>query len=316
MLMKTCILTLLSLVSVAAAAANGPSRAPQGASEALQWLPSPPERPAGWFERDEMLVEPDGKKTMIHYDSEHPQGQAVTNIDGKMCEQMAVNTLRTSAPGEARVYDLLKDKDGFLFYVKCSRSEFMSSLTGAIHESVHMLRTQTGGYFLLNGSFLKAVEDDEGLMPPSKILALVDASDDKVQHYIAGDPDGSSGRFATLLDEFNAYTHTLEVTLRLPLQSMVAYERYSVLSMMQFVKLYAEVARKSSPRSYAALLRADRRHVIQVLWAQAQALLDRSCRHTPRQADEDSFTDVYKTADAGALAEVLGSYPATPASCR
>jgi hypothetical protein len=306
----------MTLVSAAAVAANGPSRAPQGASEALQWLPSPPDRPAGWFDRDEMVVDPDGKKTMIHYDSDHPQGQVVTQIEGKFCEQMAVNTLRNSAPGEARVYDLLKDKDGFLFYVKCSRKEFMSSLTGAVHESVHMLRTQTGGYYLLNGNFLKTVEDDDGFMPPSKILPLVDASDDKVQHYIAGDPDGSSGRFSVLLDEFNAYAHTLETAMRLPLQEMVTYERYSLLSMMQFVKLYAEVARQRSPRTYAALFRADRRHVIQVLWAQAQALLERSCRHTRRQADEDSFTGVYKTADGGALAEVLGSNPSYPASCR
>jgi hypothetical protein len=305
----------MALVSAAAVAANGPSRAPQGAGESL-WLPSRPLPEGEYFERTEMTTRPDGTQLLMRFDTNHPNGVVLNSSEGKECEAMAVNTLRNAAPNEARIYDLLKEKSTFVFFLKCSQEEFVSSLPSAAHEASHGLTSQTGGYYLLNGTFLKTVEDDEGFMPPSKIRPLVDANDEKVQRYINGEPEGSSGRFWILLDEFNAYTHSLETTLRLPLQTMVPYERYSLLSMMKFVKLYAEVARSQSPQTYRALIQTERRHVIQVLWAQAQALLEKSCRHTRRQSDEVLFADVYKTSDARGLAEVLGAYPAYPATCR
>ena len=114
----------------------------------------------------------------------------------------------------------------------------------------------------------------------SEILAahLDPERDTYAKVYLEG-VSGAQG-FNTLLDEYNAYTHSLAsryCTRDLVPPSTRTSARDGILTMMYYVETYLALARTKHPKDYAAILAdAGHRRLILTVWARAELWLRRS----------------------------------------
>jgi hypothetical protein len=114
----------------------------------------------------------------------------------------------------------------------------------------------------------------------AEILPLRSGSADETYAttYLTG-RSGAQG-FNTLLDEYNAYTHTLAArfcTRDLLASNTRVSARDGALAMMYYVGLYLRVARERHPADYSAILGdAGHRRLILVVWSRAEFWLRRS----------------------------------------
>ncbi len=116
--------------------------------------------------------------------------------------------------------------------------------------------------------------------PRSEILTLhVDGANDSYATTYLGGASGAQG-FNALLDEFNAYTHTLAA--RVCTRDLVdphtrVSGRDGILAMMYYVELYLRIAREKHPVDYAAIMKdPGHRRLIRVVWNRAELWLRRS----------------------------------------
>jgi hypothetical protein len=104
-----------------------------------------------------------------------------------------------------------------------------------------------------------------------------DANDSYAKTYLAG-PNGAQG-FNTLLDEYNAYTHSLatRVCTRDLLGNTRVSARDGILAMMFYVEVYLRLAREQHPADYAAILTdPGHRRLILTVWNRAELWLRKS----------------------------------------
>lgn len=108
---------------------------------------------------------------------------------------------------------------------------------------------------------------------------------------------GSSGAqgFNTLLDEYDAYAHSLAVRW-CPRDLMPSNQRVSardgMLTMMYYVELYRSLARTKYPKDYAAIL-ADpgHRRVVTLVWDRAEYLLRRTATFPELGLQDDHIAE-------------------------
>ena len=120
--------------------------------------------------------------------------------------------------------------------------------------------------------------------------------------YLTGQ-SGSQG-FNTLLDEYNAYAHSLASRYCIRDQfSGSTSARDGILTMMLYVELYLQIAREEHPDDYAAILAdADTVDMILTVWDRAEYWLDISSVETSLGIDDDFIEGfVY---EAGYYAEI------------
>lgn len=110
-------------------------------------------------------------------------------------------------------------------------------------------------------------------------LRHVDAATDPYAKIYLSGASGAQG-FNTLLDEYNAYTHTLAA--RLCTRDLMASgtrvsARDGILTMMYYVETYLAIAREEHPADYAAILAdSGHRRLILTVWDRAELWLRRS----------------------------------------
>lgn len=132
--------------------------------------------------------------------------------------------------------------------------------------------------------------------------------DPKSDSYVHVYLEGSSGAqgFDTLLDEYNAYTHTLAAgycTRDLLQPNIRMSTRDGILTMMYYVETYLAIARQSHTTDYAAIL-ADPQHrkLILTVWDRAEFWLRKSAPIRSLGIRDEQITQwVY---DADRLAEI------------
>lgn len=197
----------------------------------------------------------------------------------------------------------------------------LTSLTVALHETVHYATTEKKGYPLSDGSFIPESDcADEGLLRPTAILIDYDRSKLNVGTYlvpVAG-ADSSATKLCVLLDETNAYTHGLRVALAFRSMTAPGQEsshRDGTVAMMAFLKSYAEAARAGHARTWQALNREPLRSTVRKIWNLAEKTLASSCG-VPGFGIQDAYY-YSKLCDgrSGAIATIVGAPPACRPDC-
>lgn len=169
---------------------------------------------------------------------------------------------------------------GTWFFPRMTFAEVLDRFELGVHEGDHIFsfsKVMSGTYFYRVHAGLDIRAKQLTNFPRSEILARhVNADADTYDEtYLVG----SSGRqgFNNLLDEFNAYTHSLAAKYctrdSIPARSMTS-ARDGILTMMYYVELYLKVARENHPADYTAI-KADPEHIrlILSLWDRAEFFL-------------------------------------------
>lgn len=163
--------------------------------------------------------------------------------------------------------------------------DLVRSLELVVHEMDHQLGFQEGfvpsigrRYFYAVRADLAVTVDVVPTFARSEIAPFVTGPLENIykQTYLTGQ-SGQQG-FFNLLDEFNAYTHSLFTGYGLhdlfPPNQRVSH-RDGLVTMMLYVELYLRQARTKHPADYAAL-RADPavKDLVKLLWDRANFILD------------------------------------------
>jgi hypothetical protein len=168
----------------------------------------------------------------------------------------------------------------------------------AVHEGCHIWGF---GSFSFDEYSYRVVDDDRIITTKrldnffrSEILSRHPdpASDFYASTYLEG-ASGAQG-FNTLLDEYNAYTHSLasKYCTRDTIAGSTS-ARDGILTMMWYVELYLKIAREEHPADYEAIL-ADPAHVelILAIWDRAEYWLVITEGHPELGIDDDRIAEL------------------------
>lgn len=163
--------------------------------------------------------------------------------------------------------------------------DLIGALEVAVHEMNHQLGFQEGFIPTIGKRYFYEVRDD--LRVTVDVVPTYNRSE--IAQYITGPLDnqyksvyltGQSGQqgFFTLLDEFNAYTHSLFTgygTYDLYPASRHVSNRDGLVTMMMYVEFYLRHARTKHAADYAALrASAETKDLVRLLWDRANFILD------------------------------------------
>ncbi len=190
--------------------------------------------------------------------------------------------------------------------------DFDSVLDGyevAVHEGSHIWGFE---YFSFDDYRYRIVDDDriigtQYLDNFNRSEILTRHPDPAADFYASTYLEGQSGAqgFNTLLDEYNAYTHSLvsRYCTRDALGGSSISARDGILTMMWYVELYLAIAREEHPDDYAAIL-ADPAHleVILAVWDRAEFWLDITKDHPELGINDNQIEKL--TYDETNLAEI------------
>lgn len=207
----------------------------------------------------------------------------------KTFRKHALDVLERRFPAGAWVARSLSDPKQFDFWFGTSTASFdqmLARLSGAVHESVHILGSQHFALrkriYPLEPRTLQQVPHLR-LFDRSRILAQLPAKL-KFLSYNKTYLQGKSGQqgLDSLLDEFNAYTWSLLVDLATMDQTPHNVSRSSrdgLLMFMLYLQIYLSIARTQEAASYAKLVKsAELRRFIVLLWDRARCVLRLSGR--------------------------------------
>ena len=203
-----------------------------------------------------------------------------------MSVDIALNLIK-NIPEAQRVFDELNDKKDFSVWFTNEPDMLRGDITTAIHESVHMIRANTGKYILIEGGWVDAPEKDDILVvAPSKIVhpALKNSysGDSFLETYMTEGEEASSSAdyFSYLLDEFNAYCHDLNVFAKLETLPINSTPRDGLVAFMLFTLVYLDGAKP--------LLSDAQKKALVSIWEQAERVLDETShiKHISYHADK------------------------------
>lgn len=195
-----------------------------------------------------------------------------------------VAALELRFPAAAWVVGELADPNHFDVWFQMGTSDWsqvVTSLSSAVHESVHMLGFQafdprSHRYPVDVDTFLSF--ETPSTMDRSRILEELPGSLSDLsynQTYLTGD-SGAQG-YALLLDEFNAYTWSLLTELAFADQrpsNMTVSARDGILAFMLYLETYLALAQSEEPSTYEAIVgSAEIRAVTIALWDRAACAL-------------------------------------------
>lgn len=176
-------------------------------------------------------------------------------------------------PEAQRVFDELGDKKDFSTWFTGEDDMLRGDITTAIHESVHMIRGNTGKYILLNGGWVEAPESDDSKVPaPSKyvepFLKAKYSGDSFFDTYmVPGEETASSADyFSYVLDEFNAYCHDVNVFSKLDDLPINTTPRDGLASFMLFTLVYIDQA--------APKFTETQKKALVTIWLQAEKVME------------------------------------------
>jgi hypothetical protein len=200
-------------------------------------------------------------------------------------ETMLTLLERRYATGHHIVTELDDSRAKADIWTRSQRDSFdglLRSLQLAVHEMDHQLGFQEGVLATRFERYAYVIRDDETRLVPN-----VDTFPrSEIAQYITGPLDnqykqvyltGSSGNqnFNTLLDEFNAYTHSLFTGYGIhdQLRGRTSY-RDGLVTMMLYVEFFLRHARENHPDDYAALTaELEMRQLVDLLWRRADFIL-------------------------------------------
>ncbi len=233
------------------------------------------------------------------------------------CQSQGLRELERLSPQGFAVYRAINDKKFFTNWIKCGGPQF--DLATAVHESVHHLGVTKNGYFLIDGRVLRRPPGLDRLAPPRQIASSF-RNDTYVQTYLRPGAATSAVDLTYLLDELNAYTHDLNVSVNLvslskPSDGNIS-NRDGLGALMSFVMKYADTAKKSNPATWSSLKAPGTRQAVRTLWEQAEKVLASSCG-IPRYGvnDRHYISFICNSSNGDALGEILGRPAVCPQSC-
>ncbi len=213
------------------------------------------------------------------------------------CAPSALTSLEKLAPEGYRIYSQLTDKNQFLVWLKCD--DMQLDVATAVHESVHTLTEEFDAYPLINGSILSRVHEASAFNAPSTVQSELESVFGKNDLFIKTylDKEGSSSSaddFMYLLDELNAYSHDLNVAIKLnslrPTTSHVNY-REGLAAMMAFTAAYLKNARNSEELTWRGLQSPQVSRQINAIWTQAEETISKSCRIVDFGMDGEKYLE-------------------------
>ncbi|MDQ8727990.1 hypothetical protein [Bradyrhizobium sp. LHD-71] len=232
------------------------------------------------------------------------------------CRTAALADLQRLAPRGHAIYEAVTDKKQFLHWLTCD--DVQLGLATGVHETVHLLTEERDAYLLIDGSAVRRPHEVSRFFAPKEIARKFDAQDAYVQTYLR--PGGASSKddFMYLLDELNAYSHDLNTAVSLVSlrrRDRDVDHRDGLAALMTFVMSYVDTAKKSQPATWQRLMQPEPRRVVQVLWKQAEGVLNSSC-NIPRFGKNLGYIRFLSDSKNGeALSEVLGRAPVAPTEC-
>ncbi len=201
-------------------------------------------------------------------------------------ETMLAVLERRYATGHFIVTALDDSKTNAAIWTGGQRDSFdglLRALQVAVHEMDHQLGFQEGALPTFFREYYYAIRADDTRLVPN----IDTFPRSEIAPYITGDLDnqykdtyltGQSGdqNFFTLLDEFNAYTHSMFTGYGIhdQLRGSTSY-RDGLVTMMLYVEFFLRHARENHPDDYAALrAETDVRDLVDLLWQRADFILD------------------------------------------
>lgn len=236
----------------------------------------------------------------------------------KACVERALGYLRQALPEGYSIYDRLKNKSVFTFFLKCG-DDVQLGMTSAVHEGAHGLTSELNAYPLINGGVVPLVGDMKSLFRPGLVAPRFNKSSAFVSTYLMPGAATSADEFGFLLNELNAYTHDLNAAVKLKRYSSENYDVYhrdGLAALMAFTAAYVERARQEDAAAWSALQAPGVRRSVATLWAQAEHVMGASCR-VPRYAHEaaEFLTPVCGATIRHGLGQLLGRPPLCPVTC-
>jgi hypothetical protein len=200
-------------------------------------------------------------------------------------ETMLTLLERRYATGHHIVVSLEDSRTKADLWTRSQRDSFdglLRALQLAVHEMDHQLGFQEGVLPSFFERYSYTIRSDETRLVPN-IDTFPRA---EIAQYITGPLDnqyksvyltGSSGdqNFNTLLDEFNAYTHSLFTGYGIhdQLRGRTSY-RDGLVTMMLYVEFFLRHGRENHPDDYAALTaELEMRQLVDLLWRRADFIL-------------------------------------------
>jgi hypothetical protein len=233
------------------------------------------------------------------------------------CRAKAIQDLQRLSPHGYSVYQAMADKKQFLAWLTCD--DIHQGLATGVHESVHLLTHQRDAFPLIEGGEVRRPHQVSRFFAPREISRQFDLKDAYVQTYLRPGAASSASDFLYLLDELNAYSHDLHAAVQLmPLQrrDRRADNRDGLASLMAFLTGYVQAAEKTKPKTWEGLMQPEPRHVVQILWAQAETVLASSCGIADWGfKDRAHIAFMSSPKNNSALTQLLGREPTFSSAC-
>ena len=239
----------------------------------------------------------------------------VQEAAAKPCHRPALAHLKQLSPQGYAVYRAYSDKNDFLHWISDCQ-DVAGGLATAVHETVHMLTDEKDAYPLVRGGTVYRVPESPDFFAPAVLASRFPANSPYVESYLIRGAASSADFFRYLLDEFNAYAHDLNTSIRLEQLENPDIEtahRDGLAAFMAFVTAYVGQARSAYPRTWRALQRPKVRGTISALWSQAEDIMGKSC-HLHRIAQEAAgyLGRVCRANILHPLSQLLGRPPLCP----
>jgi hypothetical protein len=233
------------------------------------------------------------------------------------CKSKAISDLARLSPRGHAVYAAASDKKFFTRWIGCD--DVQLGLATAVHETVHLLTEEKDAFVLIDGDSIRRVHSVSRFFPPREIAGRFDGSSPYVQTYLRPGGASSVTDFLYLLDELNAYSHDLNSVILLQSLRKTTTEvdhRDGLAALMSFVMAYADTAKRQKPSTWEGLQKAETKHVLQVLWGQAEKVLTSSCG-VPGigHGDRKSIAFMCDPANNGAMSDLLGRAAVCASAC-
>jgi hypothetical protein len=209
--------------------------------------------------------------------------------------------LRQTDPTEYRIFLDLRDRATFVFFATRDDADPFGNLEAAVHESLHRLNHEASDASewrlrTLDGGRVSVPVG--GTFPISEIAADVDGAAEFVAYrgpYLTG--DGGAQGLPVLLDELDAYTHSVNTTVQVAdaVGSLRGTNR-GLPAMMYFLEAYLARAESLHPDVWARVASQEYANAIVRLWMQAGEVVCRACKAEKAVIDPEEIVLVFREA--------------------
>jgi len=191
-----------------------------------------------------------------------------------------ISKMKSLYPAGQQVYSMMiakNQKDFFKFWLDCDNPS--SSISTAIHESIHTISIDGSYYLTVNNQKLSRVVLPEKYPAPKTVARFLPKGDIYVETYLLGE-SSSKDNLEFVLEELNAYTHDSRAGRALRPLDTEFFPSYNdgTLAMMNILSEYI----KRVPFSVTE----KEKSVIQSIWKTAETEISKSC------SDNSAITNI------------------------